>query len=149
MDATDLARRINDNLHWSRSGASELPKGKDRPLHLWQKIEFLWREPDETFAAGLYWLLLGRMGEAEGLALLCAAMAAGAKRADIVRAVALSDEAFQQKLDLSWLSHLDDPPPDPRRLSLAFARNALRRLAALRPKRIWVRVTKPFRRVAQ
>jgi hypothetical protein len=145
MDAIDLARRINDNLHWSRAGAVGPLDGEDRPLDLWAQIQALWGEPDESFASGLYLLLLGRMGDPEGMASLCRAMAAGLKRADVVRALALSEEAVMQKLDVSWLPRLGDPPR-PRRFSLAFLCSAFWRLTAIRPRGFWSRIKKAVSR---
>jgi len=137
MDANDLARRINDNLHWSHLGANELGD-------LWPQIEALWSEPDESFVSGLYLVLLGRLADPEGMAALCGAMAAGMKRADVVRSLALSDEARTQNLNVSWLSRLDRPP---RRSSLTFL-CALWRFTAVRPRGVWGRVKNRLRRMA-
>ena len=116
----------------------------DQAIHVFE--EWLWEEPDESFVCGLYWLLLGRMGDPEGIAAMCRAIATGTTRADIVRAVALSEEAASQKLDVSWLPRLDDHPPAPPLLSFACLRSAFLRLRALRSRGFWSRIKKRVRR---
>jgi hypothetical protein len=149
MDANDLARRIHDNLHWSRAVDRESFAGEaDRPKDVWTQIEALWEEPDESFVSELYLVLLGRPADAVGMTALCSAMATGMKRADVVRALALSDEARNQNLDVSWLPRLNGPPPAPRRFSLAFLRAAFWRLTAVRPRGVWSRIKKRWRRMA-
>jgi hypothetical protein len=112
------------------------------------QIEALWKEPDEAFVTDLYLVLLGRPADVVGATALCSAMASGMKRADVVRALALSDEARNQNLDLSWLPSLNGPPPPPRRFSLAFLRAAFWRLTAVRPRGVWSRVKKRWWRMA-
>jgi hypothetical protein len=138
MDANDLVRRINDNLHWSHVGANKL-------LDVWEQIEALWSEPNESFVAGLYLVLLGRQADPKGKASWCGAMATGMKRADVVRSLALSDEARTQNLDVTWLSRLDGPPC---KSSLAFLRKVFWRLTAVRPRGVWRRVKNQLRRMA-
>jgi Domain of unknown function (DUF4214) len=146
MDAVDLARRINDNLHWSRSGVLKSAKDEaDRPKDTWGQIEALWPENDYAFVSGLYFTCLGRPADPDGLESLCNAMAAGMKRADVVRALVLSDEARSKNLDVSWLYRLSGAPP---LFSLAFLKAIIRRLAAVRPKGFWSRVKNRLRRMA-
>jgi hypothetical protein len=113
MDANDLVRRINDNLHWSHIDVKESLDGEYQPKDIWGQIVALWPKPDESFVDGLYLPLLDREADSVGMAAHCSAMAAGSPRADVVRSLALSDEARMRDLDVSWLHRLDDPPPRP------------------------------------
>jgi hypothetical protein len=70
------------------------------------------------------------------------------KRAEVVRNVALSDEARSQNLDVSWLSRLEQPPPAPRRTSFVILKGAFCRLTAIRPQGVWARFKKHWRRAA-
>ncbi|HBI45539.1 MAG TPA: hypothetical protein DDY78_22200 [Planctomycetales bacterium] len=149
MNAADVARRIHDNLHWSRAGEKELLDGNGRPKDVWAQIEALGPDSDESFVSGLYLVLLGRAPDATGMTALCQAIAGGMKRADVIRALALSDEARNQKLDVSWLPRLNgEPPPAPRRLALSLLQRIFWRLAAVRPRGVWSRVKKGLRRMA-
>ncbi len=148
MDAIDLARRINDNLLWSRVAPSVSQNGDCGPMDFGAQIEKLWREPDEAFATALFLLLLGRMPEPEALESLCGAMAAGLKRADAVRAVALSDEALMHGPDVSWLSRLDDPALDPPPSSFVLFKSALWRWASVWPRGVWAHIKNRLRRTA-
>src|SRR5665213_433938 len=148
MDENDLVRRINDNLYWSRIDDEGSLNGGDRPKDIWAQIEALWLKPDELFVRGLYPLLLERKADPGGVAAHCSAMAAGAKRADVVRSLALSDEARMLDLDVSWLPRLDDPPPRHRRFSLAFLKSAVWGLTAVRPRTVWAHVKNRLRRTA-
>jgi hypothetical protein len=149
MDATDVARRINDNLLWSRAGEQESLDGEVRPKDVWAQIEALWPESDESFVSGLYLVLLGRLPDAAGVTALCQAMAEGMKRADVIRALALSDEARNQKLDVSWLPLLNGgTAAAPRRLAFTFLRRVFWRLTAVRPRGVWSRIKKGLRRMA-
>jgi hypothetical protein len=149
MDATDVARRIHDNLRWSRAGEQESLDKEVRPKDVWGQIEALWPESDESFVSGLYLMLLGRIPDAAGMAALCQAMAGGMKRADVIRALAMSDEARNQKLDISWLPRLNGgPAAAPRRLAFTFLRRVFWRLTKVRPQGVWSHVKKGLRRMA-
>lgn len=131
MDANDLARRIHDNLYWHETVAKSESHDDEKPLSLQAQIRAIWSQPDEVFACSLYLTLLRRMPDAEGMASLCGALTAGMKRADAVRALALSEEGLKHNLDVSWLPPPDPPPPKPRRFSLARMRNAIGRLTGM------------------
>ncbi len=103
MDASRILRRIYDNLYWP--GAAE-PLTSDGAEDFWGRVAAVWHEPDRRFLAILYALLLGRQSDADGVAALCADLAAGAPRSVLVRRLALSDEARTSGLDLSWLPRL-------------------------------------------
>lgn len=148
MDANDVARRIHDNLYWHETVAKNSRHEEEKPLSLQAQIRAIWSEPNEVFACGLYLALLRRMPEAEGMASLCGALAAGMKRADAVRALAFSEEGMKQNLDVSWLPAPDVPPPAPRRFSLARVRSAIGRLAAIRPRGVWKHFKQQIRRLA-
>ena len=109
MDASRIVRRIYDNLSWSAAfNAPSTPSAGE----VWRRLEALWREPDRTFAALLYPLLLARPADAEGVAALRAALARGAPRSAVVRRLALSGEARASGLDVSWLPHLASLEPE-------------------------------------
>jgi Domain of unknown function (DUF4214) len=149
MDATDVARRIHDNLHWSRAAEQDSLDREARPKDVWGQIEALWPESDESFVSGLYLVLLGRLPDAAGLTAFCQAMAGGMKRPDVIRALALSDEARKQKLDVSWLPRLNGgAAAAPRRLAFPFLRRVFWRLTKVRPRGIWSRVKKKLRQLA-
>ena len=106
----------------------------------------MWPESDESFVSGLYLVLLGRLPDAAGLTAFCQAMAGGMKRPDVIRALALSDEARKQKLDVSWLPRLNGgAAAAPRRLAFPFLRRVFWRLTKVRPRGVWLRVKKKLR----
>jgi hypothetical protein len=148
MDANDLVRRINDNLHWSHIDVNKSLDGEDQTKDIWAQIVALWPKPDESFVDGLYLLLLDREADSAGMAAHCSAMAAGSPRADVVRSLALSDEARMRDLDVSWLPRLDDPPPRPVRSPLVFLKTAFWDLTAVRPRGVWAHVKNRLRRRA-
>ena len=77
---------------------------------VWKKLQLLWSKPDRVFVASLYPLLLVRPPEWKGVAAHCRAMKAGTSRADVVRAIALSDEAQRRGLSVAWLPRLETLP---------------------------------------
>ena len=106
MDALRIVRRICDNLSWP--AAFDLPDPDCPGDYIWGRVEAVWREPDQTFVTILYLLLLGRTADAEGVDAFCASLAAGALRSAVVRRIALSREARESGLDVSWLPRLAD-----------------------------------------
>ncbi len=105
LDRSSLALRIQDNLDWAQAFdplVSPFPS-----VDLWSEIQPLWTKPPKEFVAGLFDVLLGRPPEPDGLEKACAALADGASRVAMARTVALSAEAVEFQLDLSWLPHLD------------------------------------------
>ncbi len=72
-------------------------------------------------------MLLGRSADAEGAAGFRALLAAGVPRSDIVRGVALSDEARAVGLDVSWLPRLNGLAPGRRRFSFRALNSLFRR----------------------
>ena len=137
MNESELTRRIYDNLNWARAvrGGPLLgaPVGS---VDVWSQIRAVWRAPDRPFVKGLYLALLFRPADRAGLEQWCEALSRGMSRADLVRRMALSDEARRYCLDLSWLPELDKQPPPPRRLRLLHSlKTILRR--TMRPRAVW------------
>jgi uncharacterized protein DUF4214 len=73
---------------------------------LWRRVEALWGASDRRFVEGVYLALLGRTADAVAVRGHCAALAAGGPRFEVVRRVALSEEARAFGLDVSWLPRL-------------------------------------------
>jgi hypothetical protein len=122
---------LSDEAVFSQLDVSCLAQVDDAESNaVWEKMQSLWGKPDRLFVAGLYPLLLVRPPDWMGVAAHCRAMKAGAPRACVVRAVALSDEAQMRGLSLSWLPRLETlppPPPRPPLLSLSWLKAAIRR----------------------
>ncbi|MCI0463125.1 MAG: glycosyltransferase [Gemmataceae bacterium] len=66
----------------------------------------LWPEPDDSFVRGLFRLLLGRKADEPSLAAFARHLGRGVPRYEVVRQLALSAEARQTGLSLSWLRAL-------------------------------------------
>jgi hypothetical protein len=114
MDAAALARRIYDNLEWAETIGSDAPvSGLGFPDFFWSRLQDLWAQPTDVFLNGIYLLLLRRPPDPQGLATHRAALRGGAPRADVVRAIALGEEARWRRLEVAWLPRLEELDHDP------------------------------------
>lgn len=114
--------------HLDLSWLSEL--GAVESEAVWKKLQTLWHKSDRSFVASLYPLLLARLPESEGVAAHCRAIKEGTSRVNVVRAIALSDEAQLRGLSVSWLPKLENLPvamSRPPLLSLGWLKKAYRR----------------------
>ena len=71
-----------------------------------------WHLPGREFLQRIYPLLLGRSADEVGLDGFGRQLARGVSRLEVVRALALSEEARARNLDISWLGNFR-PPQDP------------------------------------
>jgi hypothetical protein len=110
LDHSSLANRIRDNLNWAL--VFDRRPSPFRPADIWSEIMTLWPAPDVDFVSGLHELLLDRPPDPSSLETFRAVLAAGAPRAALVRVIALSREAADSQLDVSWLPRLDDVEAD-------------------------------------
>jgi hypothetical protein len=74
------------------------------PLDYFVQVRKLWEQPAEEFVRGLYLLLLKREADAEGLEHYLSDLSAGTARGEVVRALALSDEARAAGVPTGWLA---------------------------------------------
>jgi glycosyltransferase involved in cell wall biosynthesis/GT2 family glycosyltransferase len=122
------------------------------PVDYLAAVRRLWHEPDETFLAGIYNLLLNRDPDHEGKAHYLAVLQSGAGRAAVVRSLALSSEAQQAGRPEGWLDMLEQgswpPPTFPQRAWRLFkraARAVLRRPGARAPRSLLGKVARKLR----
>ena len=148
MDASDLTRRIIDNLNFSPADAPELLDDDAPKADLWPEIKALLQQPNEAFVRGMYLLLVRRPADGPGLAAYCEALGAGMDRAYVIQALALSDAARDEGVDVTWIPRLDEPLTPLRLFSLKFLRKAIRRVMAVRPRGAWARIKRGVRRLA-
>jgi hypothetical protein len=94
------ARALGLDVSW----LSELAVLDQQPI--WRKLRALWRAPTGRFVDRLYMILLGRPADAAGAAGFRALLTAGASRFEVLRRIALSEEAQEAGLDVSWLPRL-------------------------------------------
>jgi hypothetical protein len=135
----DLIRRIYDDLNWAKFVAPAVAPAE--PVDTWARLRELWDQPAPAFVAALYPVLLGRKVDERSLESACAALAAGHPRAELVRSLALCDEARAREPDLSWLPQLDalagalaPRGPLPLRVARAVVRRLRRYLGRLRSR---------------
>lgn len=69
-------------------------------------LERIWRVPTREFVHATYRLVLGRSADEHGFRSMMAELEAGLSKCDVVRALALSDEAERKGVPIGWLSDI-------------------------------------------
>lgn len=111
----ELARIIVETTGLPAAAAARAAQGlvdpNEFPVDYVAECRALWREGPAQFVEGLYRVLLNREPDAAGIDYYLGRLRIGASRLDVVKLIALSEEARDRGLRTDWIDQLTDLSP--------------------------------------
>lgn len=111
----ELARIITETTGLPTAAAARAAQGlvdpNEFPLDYVAECRALWKEGPAQFVEGLYRVLLNREPDASGVGYYLGRLRLGDSRLDVVKLIALSEEARTRGLRTDWLGQLTDLSP--------------------------------------